>query len=108
MDKIESLQNHPKDEIHEKAVKILETFFGFEDEEDQNLAPAVSRVATPRVSRRVSLWEARYVSEAYGQGVAALHPLALPAELQHTSENALTGVSPRLPIATRRTGGWSG
>lgn len=42
LDKIESLQNHPKDEVHEKAVKILETFFGFEDEEDQNLAPTVS------------------------------------------------------------------
>lgn len=42
LDKIEQLQNHPKDEIHEKAVKILEAYFGFEDEEDQNLAPQVS------------------------------------------------------------------
>jgi importin subunit alpha-1 len=41
LDKIEQLQNHTKDEIHEKAVKILETYFGFEDEEDQNLAPSV-------------------------------------------------------------------
>lgn len=41
LDKIEQLQNHSKDEIHEKAVKILETYFGFEDEEDQNLAPSV-------------------------------------------------------------------
>lgn len=43
LDKIEQLQNHTKDEIHDKAVKILETYFGFEDEEeeDQNLAPAV-------------------------------------------------------------------
>mmetsp|Transcript_16449 Transcript_16449/g.22734 ORF Transcript_16449/g.22734 Transcript_16449/m.22734 type:complete len:539 (-) Transcript_16449:1077-2693(-) len=41
LDKIEQLQNHSKDEIHEKAVKILETYFGFEDEEDQNLAPTV-------------------------------------------------------------------
>lgn len=41
LDKIELLQNHNKDEIHEKAVKILERYFGFEDEEDQNLAPSV-------------------------------------------------------------------
>eukprot|EP00976_Prorocentrum_cordatum_P019959 404483-Prorocentrum_minimum.AAC.1 len=41
LDKIELLQNHNKDEIHEKAVKILERYFGFEDEDDQNLAPSV-------------------------------------------------------------------
>uniref|UniRef100_A0A7S0QX25 Importin subunit alpha n=2 Tax=Pyramimonas obovata TaxID=1411642 RepID=A0A7S0QX25_9CHLO len=41
LDKIELLQNHTKDEIHEKAVKILERYFGFEDEDDQNLAPSV-------------------------------------------------------------------
>lgn len=38
MDKIESLQTHDNNEIYEKAVKILETYW-VEDEEDQTMVP---------------------------------------------------------------------
>eukprot|EP00898_Chlorokybus_atmophyticus_P004637 jgi/Chlat1/5174/Chrsp33S05153 len=41
LEKIEQLQNHSNNDIYEKAVKILEVYFGLEDDEDQNLAPAV-------------------------------------------------------------------
>ena len=41
LDKIEQLQQHANNEIYEKAVKIMETYFGMEEEEDQNLAPGV-------------------------------------------------------------------
>jgi HEAT repeat protein len=41
VDYIESLQNHPNNEIYEKAVSILETYFQAE-EEDQNTAPNVN------------------------------------------------------------------
>jgi len=41
VDKIELLQNHPNNEIYEKAVSILETYFQAE-EEDQNTAPNVN------------------------------------------------------------------
>jgi len=40
LDKIEQLQTHEQNEIYEKAMKIIETYFGFQDE-DQNLAPQV-------------------------------------------------------------------
>ena len=39
LEKIEQLQNHPNNDIYDKAVKIMETYFGLEEEEDQNLAP---------------------------------------------------------------------
>mmetsp|Transcript_33299 Transcript_33299/g.43922 ORF Transcript_33299/g.43922 Transcript_33299/m.43922 type:complete len:552 (-) Transcript_33299:207-1862(-) len=39
--KIEALQHHENQEIYEKAVKLLETYFGAEDDEDANIAPAV-------------------------------------------------------------------
>lgn len=41
LEKIEQLQTHNNDDIYNKAVKILETYFGLEDDEDQNVAPAV-------------------------------------------------------------------
>lgn len=41
LDKIEKLQNHSNNDIYEKAVKILETYFGIDEEEDQNLAPTM-------------------------------------------------------------------
>jgi hypothetical protein len=41
VDYIEHLQNHPNNEIYEKAVTILETYFAAE-EEDQNTAPNVN------------------------------------------------------------------
>ena len=38
LDKIEQLQNHEKNEIYEKASKIIQTYFGFEDD-DSALQP---------------------------------------------------------------------
>ena len=40
MDKIEQLQAHEQQEIYEKAMKIIEQYFGYADE-DQSLAPQV-------------------------------------------------------------------
>ena len=40
LDKIEQLQNHQNNEIYEKALKILEVYFGGE-EEDSSIAPAM-------------------------------------------------------------------
>jgi importin subunit alpha-1 len=40
--KIEQLQQHDTNEIYEKAVKILETYFGVEEESDATLAPGMS------------------------------------------------------------------
>jgi importin subunit alpha-1 len=33
LDKIEQLQNHQQNEIYEKAMKIIQKYFGFEDED---------------------------------------------------------------------------
>jgi len=42
LDKIENLQNHQNTDIYNKAVQIIELYFGGDDEaEDQNLAPQV-------------------------------------------------------------------
>ena len=41
MDKIEVLQNHTNNEIYEKAVHIIETYFELEEEEDAVLAPTM-------------------------------------------------------------------
>jgi len=41
LDKIENLQDHPAEEVYEKAVHILETFFDADEGEDQNLAPTM-------------------------------------------------------------------
>ena len=38
--KIEALQQHDNNDIYAKAIKILETYFGVDDEEDVNIAPA--------------------------------------------------------------------
>ena len=38
--KIEKLQQHINDEVYEKVLKIIDEFFGVEDDEDENLAPA--------------------------------------------------------------------
>ncbi|KAG1665775.1 hypothetical protein FOA52_002870 [Chlamydomonas sp. UWO 241] len=46
LDKIEALQDHPSEDVYEKAVHILETFYDADGEgADQNLAPAVSENA---------------------------------------------------------------
>ena len=42
IDKLESLQHHENEEVYTRSVRILETFFGAEDEnESENIAPAV-------------------------------------------------------------------
>jgi importin subunit alpha-1 len=41
LDKIESLQDHPSEDIYEKAVHILESFYDADEGEDQNLTPAI-------------------------------------------------------------------
>jgi HEAT repeat protein len=41
LEKIEALQNHTNNDIYEKAMRILEQYFGLEDEEDQNFAPGM-------------------------------------------------------------------
>jgi len=39
LDKLEQLQNHQNEDVYKKAVHILETYFGLDDEEDDALAP---------------------------------------------------------------------
>jgi len=39
LDKLESLQNHQNEDVYKKAVHILETHFGLDDDEDEQLAP---------------------------------------------------------------------
>eukprot|EP01027_Heterolobosea_sp_BB2_P005342 GEZU01008186.1.p1 GENE.GEZU01008186.1~~GEZU01008186.1.p1 ORF type:complete len:520 (-),score=184.69 GEZU01008186.1:547-2106(-) len=39
LEKIEALQTHENNEIYERAVKILETYFGLEEDEEVDLAP---------------------------------------------------------------------
>uniref|UniRef100_A0A7S3RB89 Importin subunit alpha n=1 Tax=Dunaliella tertiolecta TaxID=3047 RepID=A0A7S3RB89_DUNTE len=46
LDKIEVLQDHPNEDLYEKAVHILETYFDIDEGEDQNLAPAVDSQGT--------------------------------------------------------------
>lgn len=41
LDKIEALQNHSNEDIYEKAVTLLETYFDTEEAEDESLVPAV-------------------------------------------------------------------
>jgi len=39
LDKLEQLQNHQNEDVYKKAVHILETHFGIDDDEDEQLAP---------------------------------------------------------------------
>jgi len=39
LDKIEELQNHQANEVYEKAMKIIQNYFGFEEEADTGMAP---------------------------------------------------------------------
>jgi Karyopherin (importin) alpha len=41
LDKIENLQEHVNNDIYEKAVHIIETYYGVDEEEDENLAPTI-------------------------------------------------------------------
>ncbi|KAL3934169.1 MAG: hypothetical protein SGBAC_010054 [Bacillariaceae sp.] len=43
---IEDLQSHPSNAVYEKTLKILETYFGAEEEEDENMAPAMTDSGT--------------------------------------------------------------
>lgn len=45
LEKIEELQNHTNEEIYEKAVALLESYFEVEDGEVENLAPSVDASA---------------------------------------------------------------
>lgn len=42
IDKLEKLQEHADDAIYNKAIHIIERFFGEEEVEDENLAPAIN------------------------------------------------------------------
>ena len=43
---LESLQEHADDEVYQTALRIIERFFGDEDGEDENLAPATTASGT--------------------------------------------------------------
>jgi hypothetical protein len=45
LDKIEELQNHSNEDIYEKAIQLLESYFDVEDGEVENLAPPVDASA---------------------------------------------------------------
>ena len=43
LNKIEELQQHSNNDIYEKCIKILETFFGVDEEEEMaNIAPEMA------------------------------------------------------------------
>lgn len=41
LDKIETLQNHQEEEIYQKAMKMIQKYFGFEEENDTTFTPQV-------------------------------------------------------------------
>lgn len=43
---LENLQEHPSNAIYEKSVKIIETYFGTDDFEDENIAPETTAAGT--------------------------------------------------------------
>jgi len=43
LDKLEQLQHHNNEDVYKKAVHILETYFGLDDEEDEQLAPETTQ-----------------------------------------------------------------
>lgn len=45
MERIEHLQMHDNNNIYTKALKLLERYFGVEDEEDNGIAPVVAEGA---------------------------------------------------------------
>jgi hypothetical protein len=46
IENLENLQEHPSNTVYEKTVKIIETFFGADEQEDENLAPAMTDSGT--------------------------------------------------------------
>ena len=45
LDKLEQLQTHNNEEVYKKAVHILETYFGLDDDEDEQIAPEMTTQA---------------------------------------------------------------
>ena len=43
VDKLEQLQTHNNEEVYKKAVHILETYFGLDDDEDEQIAPEANQ-----------------------------------------------------------------
>jgi hypothetical protein len=39
IESLESLQEHPSEDVYNKTIKIIETYFNTDEEEDENLAP---------------------------------------------------------------------
>jgi importin subunit alpha-1 len=46
IDNLENLQEHPSTSVYEKTVHIIETYFGAEEQEDENLAPTLTDSGT--------------------------------------------------------------
>jgi len=44
LDKLEQLQQHNNEDVYKKAVHILETYFGLDDEEDEHIAPETTQM----------------------------------------------------------------
>lgn len=42
IDNLENLQEHPSDSVYKKTVHIIETYFGADEQEDENLAPTMT------------------------------------------------------------------
>ena len=42
LDRIEGLQEHENNEVYAKVVKIIETYFGVEENEDENILPSIN------------------------------------------------------------------
>lgn len=43
---LENLQEHPSDSVYKKTIKIIEAYFGGDEEEDENLAPTMTDSGT--------------------------------------------------------------
>jgi len=43
LDKLEQLQNHNNEDVYKKAMHILESYFGLDDEDDGQLAPETTQ-----------------------------------------------------------------
>ncbi len=46
IDHLETLQEHPSNSVYQKTVKIIETYFGEDEQDDENLAPATTASGT--------------------------------------------------------------
>jgi len=46
IDFIEALQQHPSQAVYDKTIHILETYFGADDQEDENMAPGLTDSGT--------------------------------------------------------------